>query len=204
MHRETGTRAHPYLGRVPKEHWWGFGMVPSHPSSEGATLEAAQPERQCWMANLQGLKSGNYLERKRILHGVFINAKWPGKPLRDFSCSDPHFLLRGHPWDSSGKQGSHFLISCYTRQTRLKCLISCCSLPCLQQSEGKNNPSPTNRYNHSHFCTCLVWVRAQMGPGEGRDGEAWMQTHQYAWRAPALAQLPIPRFVPAKPYGPAK
>lgn len=22
--------------------------------------------------------------------------------------------------------------------------------------EGKNNPSPTNRYNHSHFCTCLL------------------------------------------------
>lgn len=123
------------------------------------------------MPNLQGLKSGSYLERKRILHSVFINAKWPGKPLRDFSCSDPHFLLRGHPWDSSGKQGSHFLISCYTQQTRLKCLISCCSLPCLQRSEGKNNPSPTNRYNHSHFCTRLVWVRAQRRRwGWGRGG----------------------------------
>lgn len=45
---------------------------------------------------------------------------------------------------------------------------------------------------------------AQMGPGEGRDGEAWMQTHQYAWRAPALPLLLIPLFISAKPYRPTK
>lgn len=129
---------------------------------------------------LQGLMRGSYLERKRILPSVFINVKRQGKLLRDSSISDPHFLLRGHPWDMAGKQGSHFLISCYTQQTRLKCSISCCSLPAA--IEGKNNPSPTNRYNHSHLCAPagnLSRYRGghrarERGRKEGKDGEAWM------------------------------
>lgn len=124
------------------------------------------------MANLQGLKSGSYLERKGILHSVFINAKWPAKLLRDFSCSDPHFLLCGHPWDSSGKQGSHFLISCNAQQTRLKCLISCCSLPCLQQSRGKTTHHPQTG------TTTAISVLACCESGHSRThgaggGEGW-------------------------------
>lgn len=149
-------------------------MAPFCPSSGAATLEADQPEWQCWMANLQGLKSGSYLERKRILHSVFINAKWPGKLLKGFSCSDPHFLLRGHPWDSSGKQGSHFLISCYTQQTRLKCLISCCSLPSLQRSRGKTTHHPqTGTTTAISVLACYESGRSRTdgaGGGEGQGG----------------------------------
>lgn len=96
------------------------------------------------------------------------------------SGSDPHFLLRSHPWDPAGKQGSHFLISCYTQHTRLKCSISCCSLPAA--IEGKNNPSPTNRYNHSHLRAPAVSLSRHGGQGRegGRDGEAWMWTHPYS------------------------
>lgn len=143
-------RTHAYTethtsSRLPRSIYDSLEQLPLCLHTEQAILQAAQLESLCSMTNLKGLKSCSYLERKRILHRVFRNAKWPGKLLRDFSCSDPHFLLRGHPWDSSGKQGSHFLLSCYIQQTRLKCLISCCTLPCLQHSEGKNNQSPTNR-----------------------------------------------------------
>lgn len=103
---------------------------------------------------------------------------------RDSSSSDPHFLLHGHPRDTAGKQGSHFLISCYTQQTRLKCSISCCSLPAA--IEGKNNPSATNRYNQSHLCAPAVSLNRHGGGQEGREGgreegEAWMWTYPYSW-----------------------
>lgn len=163
--------------------WEGF------PRSTGEGLERLLPAPP--PAVLQGLTRGSYLERKRILHSVFINVKWQGKPLRDSSSSDPHFLLHGHPWDTAGKQGSHFLISCYTQQTRLKCSISCCSLPAA--IEGKNNPSPTNRYNHSHLCVPAVSLSRHRGGQGGREGGKMGR--------PGCEHIHIPGFISAKLYG---
>lgn len=163
--------------------WEGF------PRSTGEGLERLLPAPP--PAVLQGLTRGSYLERKRILHSVFINVKWQGKPLRDSSSSDPHFLLHGHPWDTAGKQGSHFLISCYTQQTRLKCSISCCSLPAA--IEGKNNPSPTNRYNHSHLCAPAVSLSRHRGGQGGREGGKMGR--------PGCEHIHIPGFISAKLYG---
>lgn len=160
--------------------WEGF------PRSAGGGLERLLPTPSSTV--LQGLMWGSYLERKRILHSVFINVKWQGKLLRDSSSSDPHFLLRGHPWDTAGKQGSHFLISCYTQQTRLKCSISCCSLPAA--TEGKNNPSPTNRYNHSHLCAPAVSL-SRRGPGrEGRRAGLDANTSILLGCAPCICAKP--------------
>lgn len=149
--------------------WEGF------PRRAGEGLERLLPAPPITV--LQRLMRGSYLERKRILHSAFINVKWQGKLLRDSSSSDPHFLLRGHPWDTAGKQGSHFLISCYTQQTRLKCSISCCSLPAA--TEGKTTHHPQTGTTTA-ISVLLLWAEHRGGQG-GREGwEAWMWTHPYS------------------------
>lgn len=76
------------------------------PRSAGEGLERLLPSPPPTV--LQGLMQGSYLERKRSLHSIFINVKWQGKLLRDSSSSDPHFLLRGHPWDMLENKASIF------------------------------------------------------------------------------------------------
>lgn len=138
--------------------WEGF------PRSAGEGLERLLPAPPPTV--LQGLMRGSYLERKRILHSVFINVKCQAKLLRDSSSSDPHFLLHGHPWDTAGKQGSHFLISCYTQQTRLKCSISRCFSSC--SDPGQKQPI-THKQVQPQPSPCSCWEPEHGGGQGGRE-----------------------------------
>lgn len=80
-------------------HIYGEIHVHAPLSREGLPRTAGEGLERLLPSPPPTVLQGGYLERKRSLHSIFINVKWQGKLLRDSSSSDPHFLLRGHPWD---------------------------------------------------------------------------------------------------------